>query len=92
MPNVRGLRRKQAATRDRERLKIAERFTSTWVLLIAMLRKEYSCPLSCPEADAVADLLRAFGHGDTADYVLQLHAESDEECEDQHHVCTGECE
>ncbi|WIB72629.1 hypothetical protein [Curtobacterium sp. MCBD17_026] len=44
--------------------------------------------LACAEVDALADLLRADGHGDTADMWLHAHAATDDEG-DAHDPATG---
>lgn len=41
--------------------------------------------LTCTEAETVADVFRALGRPDDADGFIGIHAESDQDVEDEHH-------
>lgn len=90
MPKVRGARRKQIAARNRVRLQAAEKFTSVWWELLGTLPDHYNCYMTCTEAEVAATLLRAFGQDESADHVMEGHAE-DDECGERHHVPCDEC-
>ncbi|MDI3407957.1 hypothetical protein [Streptomyces cavernicola] len=53
-------------------------FVDAWQHLAPTLTYDYDCHLQCSEADALAELFRAFGHQDIADEVIAAHAAHDE--------------
>jgi hypothetical protein len=52
-------------------------FLETWAELIPGLPDDYTCTLTCLEAEAAAGLFRANGYAGTADAVLAAHAAHD---------------
>ncbi len=42
--------------------------------------------LTCTEADALSDVLVAFGHRDASDIVSSEHADADSDPDDEHHA------
>ena len=63
---------KDAATVLRE-------FTKVWGEIATCLPADYDCFLTCIEAEALADLFRAVGDDETADYIIAEHASGDDE-------------
>ena len=63
-----------------DKMQAAAKFVEIWdgSGLAAALITDYSCELTCPEAEALADLFRAFGAVDTADAIIEDHASTDE--------------
>lgn len=41
--------------------------------------------LTCTEAEALADIFTAAGRQDAHDFIIEQHAEGDDDCEDLHH-------
>jgi hypothetical protein len=64
-------------------LSAARHFTETWRELAAGLPDDYECHMNCAEANAAADLWRAFGDPGTANALMLAHSAHDEEG-DQH--------
>lgn len=63
----------------------AAHFADIWAgLLRGELADSYGCALTCPEANAAADLYRALGLDDLADDIIAAHAERDTS-QDQHY-------
>jgi len=63
----------------------AAHFADIWAgLLRGELADNYDCALTCPEANAAADLYRALGLDDWADDIIAAHAEHDTS-QDQHY-------
>lgn len=63
----------------------AAHFADIWAgLLRGELADNYGCALTCPEANAAADLYRALGLDDLADDIIAAHAERDTS-QDQHY-------
>ncbi|OII61197.1 hypothetical protein BJP40_06630 [Streptomyces sp. CC53] len=71
----------QGMGRDAEetaaRVAAARNFVDTWAELAQFLPNDYDCTMQCAEADALAELFRAFGKGAIADEILSAHAEHD---------------
>ncbi|GGO58797.1 hypothetical protein [Streptomyces lasiicapitis] len=70
-----------------------DEFVDTWIGsgLTYELVPAYACTLTCAEAEALANLLHAFGHGKVAEAVRSDHAEHDE-CGDLHHEACPNCQ
>jgi hypothetical protein len=69
-----------ARRRERaEQLQAAGYFADIWATTLAGLPDDYACWMNCPEANAAAWLLRAFGMPLTADELLTAHADHDDE-------------
>ncbi|MFE5542749.1 hypothetical protein ACFQ71_02905 [Streptomyces sp. NPDC056534] len=66
------------------RLAAAEAFTSQWMTsgLAYSLIGDYTCTLTCGEAETMADLFRIFQYPETADQILSDHGE---DCDTPHH-------
>ena len=63
----------------------AAHFADIWAgLLRGELADNYGCALTCPEANAAADLYRVLGLDDWADDIIAAHAERDT-AQDQHY-------
>lgn len=70
----------------RELRKVAAHFTGTWAELIHQLPDSYSCEMNCAEANAAADLYRAFGDDSTAAAIIAAHAATDDDEERAGHA------
>lgn len=57
---------------------VTARFVDTWEVLAESLPFDYGCTLTCSEAEALADLFRAFERPDSADALMRSHAEFDD--------------
>ncbi|MEU9871084.1 hypothetical protein AB0C87_24855 [Actinomadura sp. NPDC048021] len=53
-------------------------FTEVWGELAVSLPDDYSCHMTCTEAEALADVFRAGGQDRTAEMILANHAAHDE--------------
>ncbi len=62
----------------------AARFVETWAYLAESLPHDYGCTLTCREAEAMADLFRAFGRPEVAESLMESHAETDEYGDDHY--------
>jgi hypothetical protein len=69
---------------DQERLEAAKRFVEIWDELTEGPFDDTASSLTCEEADAVADLFRAFDRNESADHFIEVHSRSDEE-DDSHY-------
>lgn len=65
---------------------VAQALAVRTVLNILPGLQEASEHLQCSEAEAFADLLRAFGRDADADSLIEAHAFADSHPEDAHHV------
>lgn len=54
-------------------------FMTVWSDLLSSLGDDYSCYLTCDEADAAADLYGTAGEHETAEAIMEMHAE---DCDD----------
>lgn len=72
-------RKEQAA-----KLKAAEAFTDAWMTsgLAYTLITDYSCTLTCDEAETYAGIFRAFMYPDTSEQILADHGE---DCDSPHY-------
>lgn len=64
------------------RLRAVRNFLVTWEHLLNSLHHDYDCTLTCAEAEALCELLRAHGRAEDAAWIMSLHESSDEEGDD----------
>lgn len=65
-------------------VKAAEAFVEGWKYLAPTLPSDYSCFMTCTEAEVLADLFTAVGKAELAEWILEAHTEGDEPG-DAHH-------
>lgn len=68
----------QGYGKDAEALEAAQKFVNVWRVSLPAPDGDGYCTLQCNEAEALADLFRAFGHDNMADEVMYRHSISDE--------------
>lgn len=61
-----------------------QQFTRTWRDLASTLPSDYGCSLTCSEAEALALLFRVSGDTETAEWIIERHAETDEPGDDHY--------
>lgn len=64
------------------RRRAVRNFLATWEHLLNGLHNDYDCTFTCSEAEAVCELLRAYGKPEDAEWIMSLHASTDEEGDD----------
>lgn len=57
--------------------KAVQHFADIWRELLLDLPDNYSCTMTCTEAEAAAGLYRSLGDNSTADQIIKAHAEYD---------------
>lgn len=63
----------------------ARYFAETWAGLLISMPDDYTCHMTCGEAEAAAGLYRALGYDDTAQAIVAAHMEHDDELEAANH-------
>lgn len=63
---------------ERQIIEAATKFVAAWQYLAPTLVDDYTCHLQCSEAEALAELFRAFGRLHIADEVLAAHSAHDD--------------
>ncbi|MFE0775712.1 hypothetical protein [Streptomyces sp. NPDC058861] len=73
------------------KLNAAAELAERWQHLAPSLPDDYECHMTCGEADSMADLLDAFGYIGAAEYLREVHADHDDDCDDVHHTPCDDC-